>query len=273
MGLFHIDYSKPGPGVDPNEPRKTGIKRVWEIISRDFTSLFMAGLIAFACALPFLTFMVLAMSTHALLFVFLAGIVGGAIAAPALCGLSDTVLRALRDEPGYWWATYRRSWGRNWKASILPGMLFALLFSMDIFLFAHIDTSQRTYLILLMIGFVLVVFLALYMLAQVPLFNLSFLGMMRNAALLSLAQPLRTLAAAVVLIGHTIFVVLYYPLTTIEMLFIGSWFPVLWALFLVYPAIEKSFDLEANIKALHEKEFEEYEADVEEPAGEDKPEQ
>lgn len=265
MGLFNIDWSKPGPGVDPNEPRKTGIKRMWEIISRDFNSLFMAGLIAMVCALPFLTFMIFAMDTHALIFVLLAGIVGGAIAAPALCGLADTVLRALRDEPGYWWATYRRSWKRNWKASILPGMIFAFLFAMDLFLFVHIDSSESTLLILLMIGFVLIVFLALYVLAQVPLFNLPFYGILRNAALLSLAQLLRTLAAAVVLIGHTLLVWMYYPLTVIEMLFIGSWFPILWALFLVYPGIEKSFDLEASIKALHEKEYEEADDSSPEP--------
>ena len=32
------------------------------------------------------------------------------IAAPQIVGLNDTILRTLRDEPGYWWETYRRTW-------------------------------------------------------------------------------------------------------------------------------------------------------------------
>ena len=39
----------------------------------------------------------------------LSGAVGGLIAAPAFCGMLDTILRALRDEPGYWWHTYKRA--------------------------------------------------------------------------------------------------------------------------------------------------------------------
>ena len=35
--------------------------------------------------------------------------VGGLLAGPALAGMYDTVLRALRDEAGYWWVTYRLS--------------------------------------------------------------------------------------------------------------------------------------------------------------------
>ena len=43
----------------------------------------------------------------------LAGIIGGLIAGPELSAMADTVLRSLRDEPGYWWETYRRVWKRN----------------------------------------------------------------------------------------------------------------------------------------------------------------
>ena len=51
----------------------------------------------------------------------LSGAVGGLIAAPVFCGMLDTILRALRDEPGYWWHTYRMAWKQNWRESLLPG--------------------------------------------------------------------------------------------------------------------------------------------------------
>ena len=46
----------------------------------------------------------------------------------------DTVLRALRDEAGYWWTTYRRAFRQNFKASILPGILYCVVVTVQIFL-------------------------------------------------------------------------------------------------------------------------------------------
>ena len=53
----------------------------------------------------------------------LGGLVGGMIAAPFLCGIFDTVLRALRDEPGYWWHTYRNAWKQNWRDAELRDLM------------------------------------------------------------------------------------------------------------------------------------------------------
>ena len=46
------------------------------------------------------------------------------LVGPALTGLYDTILRALRDEPGFWWHTYKRVWKQSFKSSFLPGMIF-----------------------------------------------------------------------------------------------------------------------------------------------------
>ena len=51
------------------------------------------------------------------------GLLGGLIGGPFLSGMIDTTLRALRDEPGYWWHTYKRAWKQNWKQSLLRGAL------------------------------------------------------------------------------------------------------------------------------------------------------
>jgi hypothetical protein len=60
--------------------------------------------------------------------------VGGILAGPVLVGMYDTVLRALRDEAGYWWVTYRKAFKRNFKASILPGVLYCVVVTLQIFL-------------------------------------------------------------------------------------------------------------------------------------------
>ena len=36
MSFFQQNYDKPGPGVERDTPRKTGLARIVEVISRDF---------------------------------------------------------------------------------------------------------------------------------------------------------------------------------------------------------------------------------------------
>ena len=145
MGLFSSDrYSRPGPGVNPDTPRKKGMSRLLEILGRDLWSFFCAGLLAFAGMLPFVLGMVLAVTSHAVLLVVLAGVVGGMIAMPELVAMADTVLRSLRDEPGYWWQTYRRVWKRNLKESLLPGAIAGVVFGIQIFTLFHLPDLNAT---------------------------------------------------------------------------------------------------------------------------------
>ena len=53
MGLFHQNFDKPGPGVSPDAPRKKGAARFFEILGRDFSTIWMAGLLALISSLPF----------------------------------------------------------------------------------------------------------------------------------------------------------------------------------------------------------------------------
>ena len=123
MGLFHQNFDKPGPGVSPNAPRKKGAARYFEVLARDFSTFWMAGLLAMISSLPFALGLWFAVTTHSLIPMLLAGILGGMLAAPQIVGLNDTVLRALRDEPGFWWHTYKRVWKQSFKSSFLPGMI------------------------------------------------------------------------------------------------------------------------------------------------------
>ena len=102
MALFNFHFDRPGPGVSPDAPRKKGPARFFEILGRDLTSFYLAGLLALVSALPFVFGVWFAVDTHSLVPLLLAGVLGGMIAAPQLCGLLDTILRSLRDEPGFW---------------------------------------------------------------------------------------------------------------------------------------------------------------------------
>ena len=174
MGLFNSDrFSRPGPGVSPDEPRKKGLARLAELLGRDGVSFYMAGLLALVSLLPYLFGLWVALASHSILPMLLAGLLGGALAAPQLCGLIDTILRALRDEPGYFLVTYRRAWKQNARASLLPGALGGLVIAAQLFSWSVLDGdgSQLLHGILLA-GMFLAFGLLLYLFAQIPLMDL-----------------------------------------------------------------------------------------------------
>ena len=204
MGLFHQNFDKPGPGVSPDAPRKKGAARFFEILGRDFSTIWMAGLLALISSLPFALLLWFAVSTHSLIPMLAAGILGGMIAAPQIVGLNDTILRSLRDEPGFWWATYRRAWKRNVKASLLPGAVCGLLLAMEIF-------------------------------------TALFLGYLPRSALGVLWQGIYWAAVA-----------LLWPVSSFAVILCSLWLPCLLNLMAIYPALDKSFDLEKTIKAMRD---------------------
>ena len=66
MALFNFHFDRPGPGVSPDAPRKKGPARFFEILGRDLTSFYLAGLLALVSALPFVFGVWFAVDTHSL---------------------------------------------------------------------------------------------------------------------------------------------------------------------------------------------------------------
>ena len=251
MGIFSFN-TDPGPGVSPDEPRKKGFARLAEVLGRDLWPFFKAGLLTVLSLIPFLLGISFAVMSHALLVAILAGVIGGLIAAPQICTMADTVLRSLRDEPGFWWETYRRAWKRNWKAALLPGALFGLLCAMEIFMLFHLATSDGLVLGVFLVGIFLVWGVFTYVWAQIPLLDLPFGTLLKNAALLFLAYLPRSLGAAAVQVAYWGAILLLMPVTVPLLLLTNFWLPMVLALSIVYPALEKSFQIEANIQKIRD---------------------
>lgn len=252
-GLFG-GYNRPGPGVRPDEPRKKGIARLIEVLGRDLWPFFKAGFLTLLSAVPFLVLMVMAVVSHAVIFVLAAGILGGMIAAPQMCGMADTVLRSLRDEPGFWWNTYRRAWKRNWKATLLPGALCGLVFGMQIFTFFHADSVEITLVgvVVFLIGILLSVGLYLYIFPQIALLDLPLAGVLKNAVLLFMGYLPRSLGGIAVLVVYWGAFLLFFPLTLYILPFTNFWLPMSIAYLVIYPGLEKSFNIESTIRKMRD---------------------
>lgn len=245
---FLPDYDGPGPERDL--PRKTGIFRLWEMLSRDFWDLFRAGFLALAGCVPFLLGTAYSLSTHALIYAPVAGLLGGAVAGPELCGLADTVLRGLRDEPGFWWHTYKKSWARNARACLLPGAIGGALLSAQMFFLFHagalgLDLAAGAGLTA---GILLVLALSLYLWPQLALMELPFLQLVKNSALLFLGQLPRSAAALAIVAGYLGLTARFYLFAAPLLPFTSLWLPALPALLLIYPGINENFRIEEKLK-------------------------
>ncbi|MDE7261229.1 MAG: hypothetical protein K2N78_04085 [Oscillospiraceae bacterium] len=247
---FLPNHDQEGPGTEPDAPRKTGLPRFWETLSRDFWDVFRAGFLALAGCLPFLAGSAFSLYSHVLLFAPVFGLLGGAAAGPELCALADTILRGLRDEPGFWWHTYRRAWKRSAKASLLPGAVGGLLLSMQIFLLFHagaleLSTSAGAGLVA---GILLVLAVSIYLWPQLALMDLRFFQLLKNSCLLFLGQFPRSIAALAILAGYIGLMLGFFPLTVSLLPFLNLWLPVLPVLFLIYPGINTNFRIEETLQ-------------------------
>jgi len=258
MALFGFNYTKPGPGIEKDAPRKKGLARFFELLGRDFADYWKAGFLFGVCCLPAAFCFYLAAATRALVFM-LAGGALSALAGPALTALCDTVLRTLRDEPGYWWHVYKRAYKRSFRASLLPGAVTGLLIGLQLFCFAAALSAPA-----LSAGMLAALLLSVFVLAavcgsfwpQLALLELPNLTLLRNSVLLLFAFFPRAAFAALLQLLYWGAVVLFVPVSLLPFLLTGFWLPVLAAGQAIYPALDKSFAIEATLKQQHQTEAE-----------------
>lgn len=251
--FLHI-YDRPGRGVDPDSPRKRGIARWWEVISRDFGKFWCGGILALLATLPYLLGMYFAIASHLLSALLLTGILGGMLACVFWCPLLDTLLRGFRDEPIFWKEDWLRSLKRDWRQALLPGALCGLLFGAQFFTLYHLQPSGvgLILLVLLLVGMVLLTGFAFWMLVQLPLFTLPFPTLLKNTLSLALGHPLPTLAASLFCLVYLALMLLLSPVILLLLPFTNLWLPLSAALSAIYRSLDQTFDLEASIARLHE---------------------
>lgn len=248
MGFFP-DHDK---APERDLPRSTGVFRLWELLSRDFWDFFRAGLLALAGAAPFLVGTAFAVTSHVLLFAPLFGLLGGTLAGPQLCALADTVLRALRDEPGFWWHTYKRAWRRSARASLLPGAVGGVLLGTQVFLLLHAGALGLSMAMggALIAGILAVLGLSLYLWPLLALMELSFPQLLRNAALLFVAQLPRSAAALAITAVYWGLAVRFFMFALSLLPLTNFWLFAVPALLLIYPGIQENFHVEEQIRAM-----------------------
>ncbi len=259
MGFFkwNMQDQDDRPDITPDTPRKKGAARFAEILLRDGMPMIGSNLLLF---LAVAVGAVMTVATHSRNSVLLTAFMGGVaflLVAPFLCGLNDLLLRSLRDEPGFWWYTYKKNFMGNARASMLPGFFFGFITAVQLdglFRILYSGTASGATYVAMGISLVLTVAVQLYFWPQLVLMDLNWSTLFKNSVLLVLLKPLRTLGTAVLVLLYWYFILFLFPKSIVWLLFVGFGLLQLFCLMMVYPTINSYFGLEERIRDRKEKE-------------------
>lgn len=250
MNLFR-PYQMGEPQRD-ERGRLVGIDRYQDVLGRHWKRFLLTGLVTMLGCLPLALGVGYAILSSSVLVLLPAGLLGGAIAGPFLACLYDGILRALRDAPGTWAQNYKRSLAQNWRAALLPGALTGLFLAaasfagMMLFLWSAVRPTLVTVLVYLFSWLVFLVVTTLYW-PQLVLFDQRPMVRLRNALLFTVQHFWATVGVALLQLVWWGLMVLFAPWTLLLMPFVGTWFDLFVALFLLYDRLDKALEIEESI--------------------------
>ena len=225
--------------------------------------MFLANLLTCLGFLPVICLVYIGFLMNSLPVMLVSAAVGGILAGPALAGMYDTVLRALRDEAGYWWTTYRKAFKRNFKASILPGVLYCVVVTMQIFfvyfcfnMLYHGTNVGVPMWVATVLNLLLLHMLFSYLWPQVVLLDQPLFQTLKNSVNCMIAFLPHALAASVITILFWGLVILCMPLGLLLMLVFGFWFVTEVSCQIVYGDLDRVFHIEESIRKLKDAELE-----------------
>lgn len=250
-------FTRPGPGVEKEAPRPKGLARFGQVLFRELGTLIQVGLVSTAGLVPLISGLVFAVLTSNEMLLLVLGAVGGAIAGPFLCALYDAILRMLRDEPFFWWHTYKKALRQDWKASLLPGALLGLFSSVAVLLLFSGSLGGNLPSILALAGMLVLLMIAPLWLAQIALMDLPLLPLLKNSLLMAFGCAPRTIPAALAQMVYWGLLLFFVPWSTIYVLMFGLWPISLIVLHTIYAPLNKNFQIEEKLAQKRAAELEE----------------
>lgn len=259
MGFFNRNFDRPGPGVAKDAPRKTGAARFFEVLGRDYGSFFKASLLCILGYLPWTLLVGIGVLGQNMIFTLVGGLVGGVIAGPALAGMHDTVLRSLRDEPGYWWHVYKRAFKNNWRASMAPGALLGVLTAGQLFMFwcltIGIVSLDLVSAALLALNLLITGMCLPFVFGQLVLMDMNFLTLLKNSLFLALGNALWSLLMAAVQIVYWMAMLLLFPMSALALALLGFVPVTVFCQQIAWRIMDKVFGLEDQFRKKREAEL------------------
>jgi len=229
-----FDYTKPGKGVDKDQPEKRSFSLFFEVFTRRFWKLLTLNLIFFVCCIPVVTI------------------------GPALAGLFYVLRNFSRRQHAFVWMDFKDAVKTNWKKAtavffINSAVWLALFFALYFYWAMSAESVIMTVALAITFAFAfLFAFMNFYLYTMLVTFDLSLKKLYKNAFLLSFLGLLKNFLTLLVfgVLGALLVIGLLYLWT------IGGMALVLFALtvlgisclfsfsgyvisFITYPVIKK----------------------------------
>ena len=250
-------YTKEGPGVRKDEPKKKGFARFFEILLRDYGHLLKANFFFMMCCAPLILVVVVAVTFTAVTGLYLGVLLIAAalyvaaslLVGPALASLHAIAVKTVRDEPCYMWHEFKRVWKANWRQSMPAGTLFCTLLAMEgVAAYFYLFSQEKTNVLLtafVLFGLLLVTVCWLFTTLQLLFLDMPLLGMMKNSLLIMFGYAKRALPAGLIILAATVGVVFFVPWPiVIPIMFLGL--PALLAVIgdmWAWPVMETAFHI------------------------------
>jgi len=273
MGFFTRDFSKAGPGVPKDEPRKKGIPRFFEILTREHRDLMKINLLFSLTVLPALALFILGLFNIFPLGLGLSIIasypIGGAMAASFFC-----ITRMLRDDPAFVWDDWKRKFRENLRQAGVSGVLCAtflftqlFMFWLPVFLdglmFEELEEAVEPLLVdptWLLVGLILMVLFNMvspYIFLHFAYIKLGAYAIVKNSFIIAFSNFGRSFMGAIAGLLPWIAFILFFQITYLLTPLIPVFFFVIsWLLTLmwIWPVFDKRFSIEETlVKEMQEK--------------------
>ena len=220
MGLFHFNFNKEGPGVPKNAPKKKGLARFWEIVSRDFSQIWLSGVLLLVCALPMIAAIVFGsffwrylgmLAIAAVVFLLSNFLVG-----PAMACMHTLFAKQLCDEPCFFWHAYKKAWKSCWRQAVPVSMLFSTICALEcLAAIVHLATATQISAVLLsmvLLGLYIAITAWLYALLQMSQMDMKTGPLLKNSILLTMGFLKRSLPAGLILLVSAVGLIGFVPL-------------------------------------------------------------
>ena len=222
--------------------RQTGTVSIRQVLVRRIWDLFRCNLILLAGLLPGILLIIWGIWGGSLPIALVGGLAGGLAGGPLLCGLYGIILRALREESGFWSITYRHILKRDWKDALLPGAVTGLILSLwffEVFLLgAQGPVPPMAFFALAEVLF-FVLGMANYIFPQIVMASVSARSIYTNSIRLFVGLLPRSAAAAAIQTVYWGGFLLLLPRSVPVLAATGFWLPCLICLKILAEPMEK----------------------------------
>ena len=251
----------------PTGKRLTGFSRYTELLGMHLKRYMIVNLFTIIAFIPLALGIFFSIMSTSILVLIPSCILGGMIAGPGLSAMLDCIYRSFRDASGKILPDYKNALKKNFKASLIPGILLGIMtgfysFTFMLFYWSRVFPGWNRIIMLLLSLFLFIMIMSICW-PQIILFTMPAKQMLVNALLFTSTFFWRMAGITVLTMAYLAVMVLLFPPSILLILITGFWFILFTTNFIIYEPLNQSFKLEEIISEKFPEQTPFYETDEE----------